>query len=132
MIEGLQNLRRYFELIVFQYYLQSIEPHTLQSLENENIETFVKDHPGTCHLLAIYPDNQMFVLFLVIKTFEKELIDGGIDALKPLERANDKTGVADPDEVSKVVMNRSGNILSASTIIKSDFFSNLQIMTLPE
>ena len=68
----------------------------------------------------------------MIKTFEKELIDGGIDALKPLERADDKTGVADPDEVTKVVMNRSGNILSASTIIKSDFFSNLQKMTLPE
>ena len=29
-------------------------------------------------------------------------------------------------------MNRSGSILSASTILKSDFFSNLQKMTLPE
>ncbi|KAF8802506.1 hypothetical protein BYT27DRAFT_7196707, partial [Phlegmacium glaucopus] len=111
--KGLQNLRRYFELIVFQSYLQSIEPDTIQSLENENVETYVKNRP-------------------VIKTFEKELIGDGIDALKPLERADDKTGVADPDEVTKIVVNRSGGILSASTIIKSDFFSNLQKMTLPE
>ena len=45
---------------------------------------------------------------------------------------HDKAGVADPDEVTQVVVNRSGSILSASTIIKSDFFSNLQKMTLPE
>jgi hypothetical protein len=69
---------------------------------------------------------------LVIKTFEKELLGDGINALRPLERAHDKSGVADPDEVTQVVVNRSGSILSASTIIKSDFFSNLQKMTLPE
>ena len=50
MIAGLQNLRRYFELIVFQSYLQSIEPDTIQSLENENLETFVKNRPGACRL----------------------------------------------------------------------------------
>lgn len=53
MIAGLQNLRRYFELIVFQSYLQSIEPDTIQSLEDENVETFVKNRPGmsfTCFL----------------------------------------------------------------------------------
>ncbi|KAF8969228.1 inositol hexakisphosphate-domain-containing protein [Flammula alnicola] len=108
--KGLQNLRRYFELIVFQSYLQSIEPDTMQSFES--VETFVKNRP-------------------VIKTFEKELLGEGINALKPLKRA-DKSGVADPDEVTQVVVNRSGSILSASTIIKSDFFSNLQKMTLPE
>ncbi len=67
----------------------------------------------------------------VIKTFEKELHEEGLNYLKPLKRA-EKTGVADPDEVTQVVTNRSGSILSASTIIKSDFFSNLQKMTLPE
>lgn len=41
---GLQNLRRYFELIVFQAYLQSIEPDTRESLES--IQTFVKNRPG--------------------------------------------------------------------------------------
>ncbi|KAF8150729.1 inositol hexakisphosphate-domain-containing protein [Crassisporium funariophilum] len=111
--KGLQNLRRYFELIVFQSYLQSTEPDTIQSFENENFETFVKNRP-------------------VIRTFEKELIGDGINALKPLERAEAQAGVADPDEVTQIVVNRSGSILSASTIIKSDFFSNLQKMTLPE
>ncbi|KAF9526356.1 inositol hexakisphosphate-domain-containing protein [Crepidotus variabilis] len=111
--KALQNLRRYFELMVFQSYLQSTEPDTLAEYENENVETFVKNRP-------------------VIKTFEKELLDGGINTLKPLGRTKEVAGVADPDEVTRIVVNRSGNILSASTIIKSDFFSNLQKMTLPE
>jgi hypothetical protein len=44
--KALQNLRRYFELIVFQAFLHSTEPDTLQSFKNENIETFVKNRPG--------------------------------------------------------------------------------------
>ncbi|KAJ7592850.1 inositol hexakisphosphate-domain-containing protein [Mycena floridula] len=106
--KGLQNLRRYFQLIVFQSYLQSIVPDTLQSFES--IESYVKNRP-------------------VIKTFEKELFADGINALTPLQRVD---AVAHPDEVNQVVLNRSGTILSASTILKSDFFSNLQKMTLPE
>lgn len=70
--------------------------------------------------------------FLVLKTFEKELMADGINALKPLERVDVKDGVALPDEVKQVVANRTGTILSASTILKSDFFLNLQKMTLPE
>ena len=131
MIAGLQSLRRYFELIVFQSYLQSIEPDTIRSFENENIETFVRNRPGA-RCKPYFPIPIEIYIVLVIKTFEKELIGGGINALKPLGRADDKSGIADPDEVTKVVMNRSGSILSASTIIKSDFFSNLQKMTLPE
>ena len=68
----------------------------------------------------------------VIKTFEKELNADGLNALMPLERADEADGVAHPDEVRQVVFNRSGSILSASTILKSDFFLNLQKMTLPE
>ena len=41
---GLQNLRRYFELIIFQWYLSSIEPDTVRSVES--FESFVKNHPG--------------------------------------------------------------------------------------
>lgn len=37
-------MRRYFELIVFQSYLQSIEPDTMDSFET--IETYVKNRPG--------------------------------------------------------------------------------------
>ena len=56
----------------------------------------------------------------------------GINALKPLERVDVTDGVALPDEVKQIVANRAGTILSASTILKSDFFLNLQKMTLPE
>lgn len=69
----------------------------------------------------------------MIKTFEKELITEDLNTLKPLERVDiPDGGVALPDEVQQVVANRSGSILSASTILKSDFFSNLQKMSLPE
>jgi hypothetical protein len=43
-LEGLQNLRRYFKLIVFQAFLQSTEPDTLQTYQT--FEAFVKDLPG--------------------------------------------------------------------------------------
>ncbi|KAJ6545040.1 inositol hexakisphosphate-domain-containing protein [Mycena vulgaris] len=109
--KGLQNLHRYFTLIVFQAYLQSTEPDTRQSFES--IETFVKNQP-------------------VIRTFENELFADGVNALKPLERADVTADVAHPDEVNQVVVNRSGSILSASTILKNDMFLNLQKMTLPE
>ncbi|KAJ6507779.1 inositol hexakisphosphate-domain-containing protein [Mycena vitilis] len=109
--KGLQNLHRYFALIVFQAYLRSTEPDTRRSIET--IESFVKSQP-------------------VIKTFEKELFADGLNSLKPLERADVNDGVAHPDEVNQVVVNRSGNILSASTILKNDMFLNLQKMTLPE
>ncbi|KAJ7249237.1 inositol hexakisphosphate-domain-containing protein [Mycena haematopus] len=109
--KGLQNLHRYFALIVFQAYLQSTEPDTRQSFET--IETFVQSQP-------------------VIKTFENELFADGFNSLKPLERADVTDGVAHPDEVNQIVVNRSGSILSASTILKNDMFLNLQKMTLPE
>ncbi|KIJ13397.1 hypothetical protein PAXINDRAFT_170473 [Paxillus involutus ATCC 200175] len=109
--KGLQNLRRYFELIVFQAYLQSVEGDTIKSVET--FEKFIENRP-------------------VIKTFEKELVADGLNALIPLERTEGNDGIAHPDEVKQVVVNRSGSILSASTILKSDFFSNLQKMTLPE
>ncbi|KAJ7822077.1 inositol hexakisphosphate-domain-containing protein [Mycena olivaceomarginata] len=109
--KGLQNLHRYFALIVFQAYLQSAEPDTRQSFET--IESFVKSQP-------------------VIKTFEKELFADGFNSLKPLERADVTDDVAHPDEVNQIVVNRSGSILSASTILKNDMFLNLQKMTLPE
>ncbi|KAG2141169.1 inositol hexakisphosphate-domain-containing protein [Suillus bovinus] len=109
--KGMHNLRRYFELILFQAYLRSTEPDTMKSFET--FKSFIENRP-------------------VIKTFEKELIAEGLHALKPLERADVNESVARPDEVKQVVVNRSGSILSASTILKSDFFSNLQKMSLPE
>ncbi|KAJ7063606.1 inositol hexakisphosphate-domain-containing protein [Mycena amicta] len=109
--KGLQNLHRYFVLMVFQAYLQSTEPDTKQSFES--IESFVGRQP-------------------VIRTFENELFADGVNALKPLERAYVADGVAHPDEVNQIVANRSGAILSSFTILKNDMFLNLQKMTLPE
>nr|GAT59369.1 predicted protein [Mycena chlorophos] len=109
--KGLQNLHRYFVLMIFQSYLQSTEPDTKRSFET--IESFVQRQP-------------------VIQTFERELFADGLNALKPLERAYVADGVAHPDEVNQIVANRSGSILSASTILKNDMFLNLQKMTLPE
>ncbi|KAF9260086.1 hypothetical protein L218DRAFT_1079604 [Marasmius fiardii PR-910] len=110
--KSLQNLRRYFGLMVFGAYLQSTEPNTMEDFED--IESYVKKRP-------------------VIKTFEKELMNTEeLEVLKPLESAEVVGGMAHPDEENQVVVNRSGTILSASTILKSDFFSNLQKMTLPE
>jgi hypothetical protein len=60
------------------------------------------------------------------------LLSDGLQALQPLERVDFVGGEALPDEVKQVVANRSGVILSASTILKSDFFSNLQKKSLPE
>lgn len=41
---GIHNLRRYFELVVFQAYLQSTEADTLQSVET--FEKFIENRPG--------------------------------------------------------------------------------------
>lgn len=108
---GLHNLRKYFELIVFQQYLMESDPDTIRSLKS--FEHFVRSRP-------------------VIATFENELKVEGANALKPLERPERRDGVAFPDDIQHVVANRSGSVLSASTILKSDFFSNLQKMSLPE
>lgn len=108
--------------------MQSTEPDTLQTYQT--FEAFVKNLPGKVQLnpRKSYAD----WCRLVIKTFEKELLAEGTDALKPLKRVDLADGIALPDEVTHVVTNRSGSILSASTILKSDFFTNLQKMSLPE
>ncbi|KAG9104343.1 hypothetical protein FRC06_003389 [Ceratobasidium sp. 370] len=108
---GLHNLRRYFELIVFQHYLMESDLDMIRSFES--FEHFVHSRP-------------------VFATFENELQVEGAKALKPLERSERQDGVAFPDDIQHVVANRSGSVLSASTILKSDFFSNLQKMSLPE
>ncbi|KZW02890.1 hypothetical protein EXIGLDRAFT_730985, partial [Exidia glandulosa HHB12029] len=108
---AIHNLRRYFQLVEFQAYLQASQPGILQ--DHETFEQFLNNHP-------------------VFQTFEQEMLAAGPAALKPLERVAAADGVAFPDEVKLVVANRAGTILSASTILKSDFFSGLQKMSLPE
>lgn len=62
----------------------------------------------------------------VFKTFEKEFRTSDANILKPLERIEVEEGYATKDEVDVIVANRSGGILSASTMLKSDLFTNLQ------
>ncbi len=95
------------------------------------IESYVKERPGERDHVPAFVCNAHKIC-AVIKTFEKELTADSINALKPLERVDMREGLPLPDEVKQVVANRSGTILSASTILKSDFFSNLQKMSLPE
>ncbi|EJU05109.1 hypothetical protein DACRYDRAFT_93438 [Dacryopinax primogenitus] len=109
--KGLDNLRKYFQLIVFQAYLSSTRPDTLRN--QASFGKFVHDRP-------------------VLETFLNELKADGISALKPLERVEHANGAALPDEAQSLVAARSGSILSTSTILKSDFFANLQKMSLPE
>ncbi|KAF8340378.1 inositol hexakisphosphate-domain-containing protein [Cantharellus anzutake] len=109
--QGMSNLRRYFLLIIFQAYLRSVQPDTLRSYDT--FETFVKNRP-------------------VFRTLEKELLSNPTNALKPLERIEVSEDFASPDEERIIVANRSGSVLSASTMLKSDLFTNLQKMSLPE
>lgn len=72
-----------------------------------------------------------YLYFPVFRTFQKELKESGIDALAPLTLVP-ADGLALSDEVQAVVMGRSGQILSTGTIAKSDFFSGLQKLSLPD
>lgn len=108
---GLHHLQQYFELIILQAYLSVTPPATWRDVET--FEHFVRTRP-------------------VFRTFQQELKAAGIDALKPLERVDVGDSPVAIDEVNLVVANRAGVVLSAATILKSDFFSNLQKMSLPE
>jgi hypothetical protein len=77
-------------------------------------------------------DVRLRVFFLVFKTLLDELNGADIQALTPLEMGNFATHGGDwTEEEQIVVARRSGIILSAQTILKSDFFVGLQKMTLP-
>ncbi|OXH32476.1 hypothetical protein J008_03246 [Cryptococcus neoformans] len=107
---GLHHLKRYYHLLLFAAYLDDRAP---EEEDPYSFESFVKHRP-------------------VFKTLEKELEAGGLESLAPIEKMEPADGMALPDEVAQVVANRSGAILSAQTILKSDFFSGLQKQSLPE
>ncbi|KAF8322469.1 hypothetical protein DL93DRAFT_2123864 [Clavulina sp. PMI_390] len=108
--KGMTYLRRYFFLIIFQAYLRSAQPDTMRSFES--FESYVKARP-------------------VFKTFEKELNTRDANLLKPLQRIDVEEGFATKDETDVIVANRNGAVLSASTMLKSDLFTNLQKMRVP-
>ncbi|ORY84702.1 inositol hexakisphosphate-domain-containing protein [Leucosporidium creatinivorum] len=110
---GLQNLRAYYFLILFSSFLNESKAETWRQLRDTlSYEAYVKDRP-------------------VFKTIERELDTAGIEALVPLEKPI-AAGNALSDEVAEFVAKRSGRILSPFTLLKSDYFSGLQKMSLPE
>ena len=106
---GVQGLRRYFHLLLFQAYLESVRP---ESMLSNTFERFVKRQP-------------------VLETISKDLDKMDIATITPLRKMDVGDGMALSDEVIEVVQNRSGNVLSAQTILKSDFFSGILKAGLP-
>lgn len=107
--QGSQHLRRYFHLLVFQAYLDSVTPNTVLQ---HTFERYLHKQP-------------------VLSTIARELENPELATISPLGKVEITDGVALPDEVDEVVQNRSGSILSASTILKSDFFSGILKTGLP-
>ena len=68
----MHHLMRYFHLLVFQAYLDDTKPDDEGAF---TFESFVKHRP-------------------VFKTLEKELLQGGLASLTPLERTDPATGMA--------------------------------------
>lgn len=101
---GCQALRRYFSLMVFQAYLNATRPDTFQ--EMQTFETFVRRQP-------------------VLQTIGKELDKVDLALITPLHRMEAADGMALDDEVNEVIANRDGSILTAYTMLKSDFFSGI-------
>lgn len=120
----MQYLRRYFNLIIFQAYLRSTPPDNVRSFET--FDAFVKSRPGEKSGFLKLVQLNINIMQPVFKTFEKEFRTSDANILKPLERIEVEEGYATKDEVDVIVANRSGAILSASTMLKSDLFTNLQ------
>ncbi|KAH9824387.1 inositol hexakisphosphate-domain-containing protein [Melampsora americana] len=112
--KGLANLRRYAFVLIFACYLNETKANTRRELEDsKSFELFWKEHQ-------------------VFRTILDELNGADIQALTPLEMGSFAAhGVDWTEEEQTVVSERAGIILSAQTILKSDFFVGLQKMTLP-
>ncbi|SNX87857.1 uncharacterized protein MEPE_06568 [Melanopsichium pennsylvanicum] len=108
---AMHNLRRYFLLIVFQSYLTQTKPDLLEA--SPSFRSFVTRQP-------------------VFETIAKEFEKVDISTIMPLQKVDASDGMALSDEVQEVVSHRSGSILSAYTMLKSDFFSGILKLGLPE
>jgi hypothetical protein len=104
--KGLLNLRRYWWLLLLAIYFQDVPPTT-----DTTFEQWVDARP-------------------VFKTLEREFDGASLHALTPLGARTDH--VTQSNEMQKAIASRKGRILTAQTILKSDFFSGLQKKSLPE
>jgi hypothetical protein len=126
---GRHNLRRYYTLILFQAYLNSI---TLNERQNfETFEHFIRSRPGRVYLPTFSSLILTLNYIVVLETFEKDFFANG-DAADLLEPVNLPHKSTHPDQVQRVLAARSGAVLGPSTILKSDYFSGLEKLSLPE
>ncbi|UZJ54516.1 hypothetical protein CBS101457_003836 [Exobasidium rhododendri] len=105
------NLRRYFELIVFQAYLEATPAQWYESLPA--FEEYVKKQP-------------------VFQTLSQEFEKIDLSTITPLQKVEKSDGMALSEEVQEVVSNRAGNILSTYTMLKSDMFPGLAAQALSQ
>lgn len=105
---GCQALRRYFLLIIFQSFLTSTKPDIISDLPT--VQAFVQRQP-------------------VLQTISKEFEKVDISLITPLQSQTQKIEAGDgmslASEVDEVVAQRHGAILTAYTMLKSDFFSGI-------
>ena len=109
---GVVSLERYFNLILFQNYLNNNE----YSLGNDMIsfKSWILQHPE----------------FETIK--EESLFNENFDPLVPVSELEPGDGIALTDEVLDAVNRRRGAVLSQGTIIKYDVFPGCQKQSLPD
>ncbi|CEH15574.1 hypothetical protein CBOM_03871 [Ceraceosorus bombacis] len=105
------NLRRYYELCVFQAYLSASIPDTLDSLAS--FEHWIKRQP-------------------VLETLSAEFAKAAMHTVTPLQKLDNFEGMALQQEVQDVVANRNGGVLSAYTMLKSDMFPGLAKIALSQ
>lgn len=70
--KGIYHLRRYYHLLLFQAYL---DDRSLDDEEPYSFESFIRHRP-------------------VFKTIEKELMEGGLQGLTPIDRVEVAEGMA--------------------------------------
>lgn len=108
---GVNHFRRYFQLIVFQAYLDATPPSRIDSMQT--FEQFVRRQP-------------------VFSTFWNESDKVDITTITPLQKVDQTVGIALDDEVQEVISNRAGNVLSSYTMLKSDMFPGLAAQALSQ
>jgi protein-tyrosine phosphatase len=109
---GVNNFRRYFQLIVFQAYLDATPPVRLDTMPS--FEEYVRDQP-------------------VLSTFWSDTEKEDLATITPLQKVDSKSaGQALNEEVEEVVSNREGSVLSSYTMLKSDMFPGLAAQALSQ
>ncbi|KAK0535009.1 hypothetical protein OC835_002504 [Tilletia horrida] len=152
---GIQSLRKYFELIIFQAYLDTVTPAELlekemarpaesmellgmtipgpqeleddedviPEVENQNLSiSGPKSHRNRDGSPLLSSFEQFVVSQPVFDTIARGFNKIDIETIMPLQKVDAGEGLAMADEVADVVQNRKGSILSAFTMLKSDFF----------